>query len=51
MLNQLYQDYIETLIQKIEEADAIVVGGAAGVSAAAGYSWYQTDESFLNHFG
>lgn len=51
MFDQLYQDYIETLIQKIEEADAIVVGGAAGMSAAAGYNWYRTDEIFLKHFG
>lgn len=51
MFNQLYQDHIETLIQKIEEADAIVVGGAAGMSAAAGYNWYSTDENFLKYFG
>ena len=51
MFDQLYQDHIETLIQKIEEADAIVVGGAAGMSAAAGYNWYRTDETFLDHFG
>lgn len=51
MFDQLYQDHIETLLQKIEEADAIVVGGAAGMSAAAGFNWYQTDETFLNHFG
>lgn len=51
MVDQLYQHYIATLLQKIEEADAIVVGGAAGMSAAAGYNWYQTDETFLKHFG
>jgi NAD-dependent SIR2 family protein deacetylase len=51
MYDQLYQDYIETLHQKIKEADAIVVGGAAGMSAAAGYNWYQTDENFLRYFG
>ncbi|WP_102272199.1 SIR2 family NAD-dependent protein deacylase [Cytobacillus massiliigabonensis] len=51
MFDQLYQDYIETLIQKIEEADAIIVGGAAGMSAASGYNWYRTDEIFLKHFG
>uniref|UniRef100_UPI000C0BC224 SIR2 family NAD-dependent protein deacylase n=1 Tax=Fredinandcohnia onubensis TaxID=1571209 RepID=UPI000C0BC224 len=48
---KLYQDYIETLLQKIEEADAIVVGGAAGMSTASGFNWYQTDETFLKHFG
>ena len=51
MFDQLYQDHIETLLQKIEEADAIVVGGAAGMSAAAGYNWYRTDETFLKYFG
>ena len=51
MFNQLYQDHIETLLQKIEEAEAIVVGGAAGMSEAGGYSAYQTDENFLKYFG
>lgn len=51
MFDQLYQDHLETLLQKIEEADAIMVGGAAGMSAAAGYNWYRTDETFLQHFG
>ena len=51
MLAQQYQDNIETLQRKIQEAEAIVVGGAAGMSAAAGYNWYQTDENFLKHFG
>jgi NAD-dependent SIR2 family protein deacetylase len=51
MLTQPYQDNIETLQRKIQEAEAIVVGGAAGMSAAAGYNWYRTDEIFLKHFG
>lgn len=51
MFDQQYQDHIETLIEKIEDADAIVVGGAAGMSAAAGYNWYRTDETFLKYFG
>ena len=51
MLTQQYQDHLVTLLQKIEEADAVVVGGAAGMSAAAGYNWYQTDETFLKYFG
>ncbi|MDN4494413.1 hypothetical protein [Ureibacillus aquaedulcis] len=50
-VDQLYEDYIETLLHKIEEADAIIIGGAAGMSAAAGYNWYQTDETFLKYFG
>lgn len=51
MLLQQYQNNIDTILQKIEEAEAIVVGGAAGMSAACGYNWYRTDESFLKHFG
>src|SRR5699024_8778826 len=51
MLDQQYQDHVEILRQKIEEAEAVVVGGAAGMSAAAGYNWYQTDEIFLKYFG
>lgn len=51
MLTQQYQDHLVTLLEKIEEADAVVVGGAAGMSAAAGYNWYQTDETFLKYFG
>lgn len=51
MFNQLYRENIETSLQKMEEADAIVVGGAAGMSASAGYNWYQTDDTFLTYFG
>jgi NAD-dependent SIR2 family protein deacetylase len=51
MLSQQYQDNIDTLLKKIEEAEAIVVGGAAGMSEAAGYSFYQPDETFLKYFG
>lgn len=51
MLSQLYQENIATLLQKIQEADTIVVGGAAGMSASCGYNWYSTDENFMKHFG
>jgi NAD-dependent SIR2 family protein deacetylase len=52
MLSQLYQNNIDVLLQKIEEADAIVVGGAAGMSEAIGHtSFYHTDENFLKRFG
>ncbi|MFP5109510.1 Sir2 silent information regulator family NAD-dependent deacetylase [Neobacillus sp. C211] len=49
MLSQQYQD--NTLLKKIQEAEAIVVGGAAGMSEAIGHSFYHTDENFLKHFG
>lgn len=41
----------ELLLKKIEEADAIMVGGASGMSAAAGYIWYTDNESFRHYFG
>lgn len=51
VLKQNYQDQIEKLLQKMEEADAVIIGGAAGMSAASGYNWYETDETFLKYFG
>ncbi|WP_277587069.1 hypothetical protein [Psychrobacillus antarcticus] len=51
MLSPQYQDNINTLLNKIQEAEAIVVGGAAGMSEAIGHSFYNTDENFLKHFG
>lgn len=42
---------IETLLKMIEEADAVVVGGAAGMSSAAGYNLYATDERFYDCLG
>ncbi|MEP9406770.1 NAD-dependent protein deacetylase [Peribacillus frigoritolerans] len=51
MLSQQYQDNIDTLLKKIEEAEAIVVGGAAGMTEAAGYSFYQSGETFKKYFG
>lgn len=37
-------DKIKLLRQKINEADAIVVGGAAGMSAASGFKFYYEDD-------
>ncbi|MFP7230877.1 NAD-dependent protein deacetylase [Bacillus subtilis] len=50
MVTKQYQDNIDTILQKIQEADAIVVGGAAGMSAAAGYNWYRDDANFRKYF-
>lgn len=47
---QLYKENINTLLEKIEEADAIVIGGASGMSAAAGYNWYKDDANFRKYF-
>ena len=47
-----YERKIARLKEKIEDADAIVIGGAAGMSAAAGYNfYYDRDEVFLENFG
>lgn len=50
MLSQQYQDNIVTLQEKIQEAEVIIVGGAAGTSAAAGYNWYRDDAMFRKYF-
>ncbi|MEK4438940.1 deacetylase SIR2 [Paenibacillus sp. FSL K6-2862] len=50
MLTEQYLDNIDNILQKIEEADAIIVGGAAGMSAAAGYNWYLNDANFQKYF-
>ena len=38
------KEKIELLRQKIDEADAIVVGGASGMSAASGFVFYYQDD-------
>ena len=41
------KEKIDLLRKKIDEADAIVVGGASGMSAASGFVfYYQDDEVF-----
>lgn len=42
---------IARLVEMIEEADAIVVGGASGMSAAGGDSWYDKNPTFLKYYG
>ena len=47
-----YEKQIEKLIEKIKEADCIVVGGASGLSAAGGGDFYYEDTpSFRRYFG
>ena len=50
MISQQYQENIDLFRQKIQEAEVIVVGGASGMSAAAGYNWYRDDEMFRKYF-
>lgn len=52
MSNTQFEKDIEKLLEKIEESDAILVGAASGMSAAAGYThYYVRDKYFVEHFG
>jgi NAD-dependent SIR2 family protein deacetylase len=47
-----YEEQIEILSKKIDEADHIVIGAASGLSAAGGGDFYYTDSpSFYKYFG
>ncbi len=47
-----YQQQLQILLKKIEEADCIVVGGASGLSAAGGGDFYYEDNaSYRKYFG
>lgn len=47
-----YEEQIRSLIDHIQEADAIVVGAASGMSAAAGYRhYYERDKDFVDNLG
>lgn len=47
----IYQQNIANVVESIEEADMILVGGASGMSAAGGASWYANDETYQKYFG
>ncbi|MCS0824861.1 hypothetical protein NX029_12865 [Cytobacillus firmus] len=47
MQSQQYQDIIDKILRKIEEANAIVVGGAAGMSAAAESGYLAVSETIF----
>jgi NAD-dependent SIR2 family protein deacetylase len=50
-INSIRQkDNIKILIDKISEADAIVVGGGSGISSAAGYNHYHSEDIIENKF-
>lgn len=43
--------YAKKLLEEIDRADAICIGGASGMSAASGYTyWYQPDQYFQKQF-
>lgn len=47
---QQYHDYIATIYQKLQDADAILVGGAAGMSAANQHDFYGYSKYFRDNF-
>ncbi|MCT8976755.1 hypothetical protein N4T77_09100 [Clostridium sp. CX1] len=49
-IQQQYQDNINTIIQKIKEADAIIVGGASGMSTANGHDFYNHSKYWIDNF-
>lgn len=52
MNNRNYEEQVRSLMAHIQEADAIVVGAASGMSAAAGYRhYYEHDKDFVDNLG
>lgn len=49
---ETYKKEVKTLMEYIENADAIVVGAASGMSAAAGFRhYYERDKDFVENMG
>lgn len=47
-----HEQNVSLLMEKIEDADAICVGAASGLSAAGGHTfYYQRDKLFVEIFG
>ncbi|RHS08601.1 NAD-dependent protein deacetylase, partial [Ruminococcus sp. AF14-5] len=52
MKNEQYKEAVNSLVRHIQDADAIVVGGASGMSAAAGFRhYYEHDKDFIDNLG
>lgn len=50
--NDIYSQNVATLVEKFNNADAILVGAGAGMSAACGYNFfYHNDDIFYEYFG
>ena len=45
-----YKEKLEAILEKIEEADAVVIGGASGMSAACGFDYYNHSPFFEQYF-
>lgn len=51
-IKNMHEQNIHTLIEKINNSEAILVGAAAGMSAACGFNFfYQNDELFQEYLG
>lgn len=50
MTDQHYHENIDTIFRQIEQADAIIVGGAAGMSAANQHDFYGYSKYFRDNF-
>ena len=51
-MKRQYREAVELLVGKLEGSEAIVVGAASGMSAAAGYThYYVRDENFVKNWG
>lgn len=50
MLSQQYHNNIKTILQKIREADAVIVGGASGMSTANGHDFYGHSKYWVDNF-
>lgn len=52
MTKEQYKQLLDCLVSHIEEADAIVIGAASGMSAAAGFRhYYEHDKEFIDNLG
>lgn len=50
MTAQHHQDYLATIARKLEEADAVLVGGASGMSTANQHDFYGYSRYFRDNF-
>lgn len=47
-----YEEQIQYFVQKVKDADCVIVGGASGLSAAGGGDFYYEDNaSYRKYFG
>lgn len=49
-MEQSYKNEISILLSKIQEADAILVGAAAGMSIACGYNFFYENDSYFQEY-